>query len=428
MDYKIQKLTNGLFIWGFRNEALHSVTMAFIFPVSPGELQKQEAGLYHYLEHLFFRRLGDLSQEELYCTLERMGTTLRGTAYPEYIRFAVTTLPKYCDRVFDILIKLFETSRWTSADLREEKTVVVNQILYQDYYDFRKIADREYYKGTGYEYPIMGSKGNARFWTKMKVEACREQVIDVGRAAFVVAGAYDEHWLSIACRKMEVISSHSRGACFEKRMPQRFGCRRVETDSFFLRTDYDVADILLSFDVPSDMDLCAAEYVSSILGEGDGAILSLRLREQLGLTDEVYSFVSRLRDSCRLVIQCSTANSLVEVCLKEIFSCLSAFCEEIPETSFSMAKPFLTENRVKLYDDSFAMMEFLENRFLYPGLFKTVEECINCYEQIDLNQLAVAARCLFTGNNLFLGVAHNGEVQESRVREIRKKWEKCRNT
>lgn len=411
------KLKNGMAVYSYSNSALHSVTMAVVFPVDLNVLQKQENGIYHYIEHLFFRRLGDIPQSQLYYTLECLGTSLRGTTYAEYICFSITILPKYCCQVFDILIKIFEPQQWTMSDLREEKKVVLNQILCENYYDFRKIADRKYYQGTGYVYPVMGYASNARFWTKAKVEGYRKEIFDAGRAGFILTGAFPQEFYWSVIEKLSDLPSLGEFV-FTQNYPTRFNQRNSETDCFLYQCNYAIADILLSFDVPENLDMCQVEFLSCMLGEGDGSVLSVSLREKLALTNEIYSTVCHSRNGNRLVIQCTTEQKNIIKCVRAILCEIKSFCTKIPEQSFLMAKPFLTENRAQLYDDSYEMMRFLVARFMYPGYFETLEDCICYYQQITLEELTVAAGELFTENNLFIAIAHDGHVQKKTIKNL----------
>ncbi|MBP3392299.1 MAG: insulinase family protein [Clostridia bacterium] len=359
MEYLRKKLNNGLTLYSYQNSDLHSVTMAVVFPVDPNVLNKTQSGIYHYLEHLFFRRLGDIPQAQLYCTLECMGTTLRGVTYLEHICFYVTVLPKYCLQVFDILVKVFEEQKWNTSDLREERNVVVNQIQCDNYFDFYKIADRKYYQGTSYSYPIKGNISNTRFWTKSLVEHYRKKVFDVGRSGFIIAGAFDEKCYCSIVRKLS--SYHSYGVCdFVKSNPVRFNQRNSVQDCFFYRSNYDVTDILMSFDISSDLNLCEVEFLSCILGEGDGSVLSISLRENLALTNEIYSSIVHSRNGNRLIIQCSATSENAKECIRQIFDVIHSFRKRIPERAFLMSKTFLTENRIQLYDNSYDLMNFFK--------------------------------------------------------------------
>ena len=77
-------LNNGLKVLVYPMLNTHSVTIGLYIKAGSGYEKGRFVGTTHLLEHLHFRKCGNLSQEELYYKMERIGSTLRAvTIYNE---------------------------------------------------------------------------------------------------------------------------------------------------------------------------------------------------------------------------------------------------------------------------------------------------------------------------------------------------------
>lgn len=96
-------LNNGIELILAQNESVNSVNIGFYFYGGSAEETVYESGIHHLLEHMFFRRLSALSQPELYSALNRIGATMRGATYLNFLRFDITVSPKHIKAAFDII-------------------------------------------------------------------------------------------------------------------------------------------------------------------------------------------------------------------------------------------------------------------------------------------------------------------------------------
>ena len=87
-------LNNGFHIASFSMPNTHSITVGLYIRAGSKYESFEENGITHFLEHLHFRRLGDLSQQDLYYNMESIGGTLRAQTGRDYLKFSMKILPK----------------------------------------------------------------------------------------------------------------------------------------------------------------------------------------------------------------------------------------------------------------------------------------------------------------------------------------------
>ncbi len=82
----MMKLENGLELIFAPNKSCHSVNIGLYFFGGAAHESKSRIRNTSFLEHMFFRRLSELSQAELYSSLNRIGATMRGVSYQNILR------------------------------------------------------------------------------------------------------------------------------------------------------------------------------------------------------------------------------------------------------------------------------------------------------------------------------------------------------
>lgn len=114
-------LKNGLSLTIDRNERVSTVTYAIYFAVGSIYESERNQGISHLVEHMFFRRLNHLSQEEFYFRTESMAGTVGGTTSTQYTRLELTVISDYAAEAFELMKGIFADFRWTIDELEAEK-------------------------------------------------------------------------------------------------------------------------------------------------------------------------------------------------------------------------------------------------------------------------------------------------------------------
>lgn len=416
-NYKKANLNNGLECSFYSNKNLHSISIGLYFKA--GLLY--EEGLYgisHLIEHLFFRRLHDLEQKELYYLMESIGGSLRGGTFLDSMCFNLKVLPLHFTTAIGIIHRIFLHEQWTNEDIKKEKQVVLNQIEYQYYEGFYEYANRIYFSGTNFEYPIMGRKSYIKSITAKEIELFMNKIINPKTACLVMTGnitSIDQKGVIELFNNIKVSDNSVRA----KEITPHNYCQRSDADNFIDDIEWQTSEVLISFDVPSYLDIYCVNFISSILGEGVGSKLPMLLREKLGLTNEIYSEVKKHPGVKRLVIKLMVNNVNLEDALIAVFKVLKEIKIQISKCEYNSSRVFLTENKRFLYDDSDKLNFVIGyDSFIQGEKFIDIENMINDYSIISIKDLQSTAEKLLTGKNLFIVVSNNKNiVKHSKIKK-----------
>lgn len=98
-------LPNGIKTIYYPIQQTHSITIGLYIKVGSRYENSSNNGITHLLEHLHFRRLGVLTQEEIYHNMESLGSTLRAATHKDFVRYHMKVRPKHLNECIVFLRK-----------------------------------------------------------------------------------------------------------------------------------------------------------------------------------------------------------------------------------------------------------------------------------------------------------------------------------
>lgn len=95
MNKQIENLPNGILLITHQLQHIHSVTLSVSFRTGTLYETEKNNGISHMVEHLFFRKLSNLTQRKLYLEMQKIGAEIIGRTYCDYVCFSITVVKKY---------------------------------------------------------------------------------------------------------------------------------------------------------------------------------------------------------------------------------------------------------------------------------------------------------------------------------------------
>ena len=88
----------------------------------------ETCGISHFIEHLIFRSINRYMDGALYPTLDRLGLSVEGITYREFLQFTVTGAPAHFADAARILTYALLPLNLTAEDIRTERSRVIAEI------------------------------------------------------------------------------------------------------------------------------------------------------------------------------------------------------------------------------------------------------------------------------------------------------------
>lgn len=380
----------------------HSITVGLYIRAGSKYESFEENGITHFLEHLHFRRLGDLSQQDLYYNMESIGGTLRAQTGRDYLKFSMKILPKHLFACLQIFKRIVTADNWTESDLKLEKSVVINQID-QHYYTNESLAHDLIFKNSSLSYEIMGSVENVESFGLKKIKSFKRRIFNNENMLLCVTGNIDESSKNLIKSTFEDLNINCGMKLYNNCIPGHYFKRKP--DIVFDYADWDMLDVHLAFDVSSSVSEEKINLLNCITGEGVGSRLQGVLREKLGYTADISSY-TEVYEECSVIHIVYTVNKKhFTDSLKALTDTLNKMKHNICEKDICVSLPFYSDNLAFVLDDTEQMNHIIGYyRFVINKEFNSIK----CGDVTELCEtLMTYAKNIFTPKNTCIAVTGN---------------------
>ena len=365
------------------------VTVALFFKGGAAYEQPDEIGIFHMIEHLFFRNLDDLDWKTLFFEVDKIGAVFNAATYRDFIKFEITIKHnKFFEKAWKILFRVLSDFEWTATDLIAEKAVIKNQIRFKGY-DFFGAVERLYFDIPAFDQTIMGTQTNIENLSLSQINLYKKAYFNCNNCCVVIAGTVSDQDLNTCIAACAAINNAAPPIKQLKLMPRYAFSRKLQQDALEITTD-DICEVCLSFDI--DLHTCKnigeIQMLASIIAGGDGSRLNEKLVYEHCLTDAVTAVFDAYFDIGRLVSK------------KDILSnCV-----------------FFTKNLMHLSSKELAMNLGWFNFILhYPY---DLHRLINANKTIDEITIQRTAQRILRSDNLFIHLSYNEQYEHKIMRRL----------
>src|SRR5215475_8510542 len=122
------RLPNGVRVLSEELPSLGSVTIGIWVENGSRYEQPEQAGISHYLEHLFFKGTERRTAAQIAEEFDAIGGVLNAFTGKEYTCYYGKTLAEHLPLAEDILADIFLHSRFDPEEIERERTVVLQEI------------------------------------------------------------------------------------------------------------------------------------------------------------------------------------------------------------------------------------------------------------------------------------------------------------
>jgi len=136
LEFRSQRLDNGLEIIAETNEDAHSMSVAFLVRAGSRDETDAVAGVSHFLEHMCFKGTPRRSADDVNREFDEIGAHHNAFTSEECTAYYASVLPEYQERCVDLLADILRPSL-RPEDFDMEKKVILEEIqMYLDHPPF----------------------------------------------------------------------------------------------------------------------------------------------------------------------------------------------------------------------------------------------------------------------------------------------------
>jgi len=383
-DIKIHRLDNGFTIAMERLPYVHSATLGVWVKTGSAAETPVQAGLAHFLEHLFFKGTPTRTVHQIMDDIERRGGYINAGTSREYTNIYVRMLEEYAGEGLEVLFDILNNSLF--QDIEKERSVILEEIAsVEDTPDelSHDLLSEFHWPGHPLGRPV---SGYAETVSKFGLENFR-QFYDTWytpqNIVFSIAGKFDEE---------DVLRRVEKAMCGRKSapVPAMEGAPRFQSVIKIEERPISQVHIGIAFPGPSATaeDRFKCSLLTGILGGGGTARLFEIIREQEGLAYNVYAYHTNHIHTGMMGIYEAVAPQNCGRALALTFKELQRIREvPVEEKELECVRQQLKGSMLMAMEGTQSRMAYMAKGLLFHGRIPPVEEVIAEIDAVTVDDL-----------------------------------------
>jgi predicted Zn-dependent peptidase len=382
------------------------VTLAVLFKVGSRYESDAQAGISHFLEHMFFKgsaRFG--GAKEIAEAIEGVGGMLNAGTDKELTVYWVRVPKTKAQLGIEVLGDMLFSPRLDQAELEKERLVVLEELrMYQDspQEHVHSLFDQITWPNHPLGRDVVGTEASVKSLTRDDLLSYLDTHYLPKNLVVTVAGPLShEEAVNLIQPHLKVRGNGSLAPTF---LPSS---RNGSIPHVLLKSKKtEQAHICLGVHAPSymDKDRYVVDILNTVLGEGMSSRLFLEVREKLGLAYDVHSWVSKLYDTGVLGVYAGTEPRQAARAVGAIVGQLKRLCDEpVSETELTKAKEFYKGRLLLQMESTSSVATWYGGQEAQTGKIELVEETMAQVDAVSAADLTRISRELF-GQSLQLAV------------------------
>lgn len=287
---EIFSLPNGIRVVCEEMKYLRSASLGVWVKVGSAYEKKENNGISHMVEHMFFKGTSNRTAKQLAEDTARIGGNMNAYTSKECTTFYVTTLDQHLEHAIEIIGDMINNSLFHDDDISKEKSVILEEIdMYEDSPEdmVHEMIQKEVWKDHPLGYIISGEKDIVREYNREQLLQFVADYYVAENMVISIAGNFKTKDI------IDILEVHfgnipPRTHNHEQTAPKYYRC--------FYSDEKDIEQIHMNMAYKCihrhSNEKYALTIVNAILGGSENSRLYQVIREEMGLTYSIYSYGS----------------------------------------------------------------------------------------------------------------------------------------
>jgi len=372
---KVTTLSNGVKIVSEFIPYLKSFSLGFWFNIGARDENLRNNGISHFIEHMLFKGTKTRSAKQISDEIESYGGYLNAFTSKEQTCYYGRGLSENFKKTFVVLSDMIQNPSFKDSHIKKEAGVVIDELKDIDDNPEELIFDKfeeSIFSGHTLSYPIIGTEKNILSYNSNILHQFHKANYRLDNLLISVSGAiHHEEAVALAEKYFtgKRTTSNQKRKTFVKQIVSEVNIDKEiqQVHSILGRTTY-------GFNDPRRHKL---KVLSTLLGDGSSSRLFQAVREKLGMTYQINTFLNSYLDVSAFGVYYSTnekqAGKVSEIVHRE-FSKLRNI--EVKPKELKRVKEYIKGNTLMSLESTTNRMIRLANSLLHYGKIVPIEEIL----------------------------------------------------
>ncbi|MBN1375938.1 MAG: insulinase family protein [Dehalococcoidia bacterium] len=414
MDYKKIILDNGVKLITCHMPHTRSVSVLFFVTVGSCYESNNLAGISHFIEHMCFKGTQKrASSREISEAIEGVGGIMNGGTDREMTSYWCKLASQHFEKAVDVIVDLLRDPLFRSEDVDKERQVIIEEInmsLDSPQQRAGMLFDELMWPGGPMGRDVAGSKESVSAIDRPQMLKYLNDYYTPENILISIAGdVEDDRVISVVTRYTEdwkkgVRPDYISSMSDQKQMRMRMEYRDTEQVNMLLGVEgYSVFH----------PDRFTSDLLSMILGEGMSSRLFTEIREKLGLTYDIHSYVEHFRESGSFVIQAGIEPGQTVNTIRAVLGQLALMREGIPFAELNKAIEMAKGRLLLSMENSRNVAGWYGAQEILTGKIMTVDDVTQAIEKVTVADIQRVACQLFETDRVNLALV--GPINEQDI-------------
>ncbi len=376
-----------------------SFTLGFWFNVGARDESLRNNGISHFIEHMLFKGTKKRTAKMIAEEIESYGGYLNAFTSKEHTCYYSKGLSENLGRTFSVLSDLIQNPIFKETHIRKEAGVVIDELKDLDDSPEELLFDKFeeiIFSGNRLSYPVIGKESNILKFNSNELFNYHNSNYNTDGLLIVASGNLKHDEL---IKLTEKYITHRKTRY--RRSRDKFNNKKVE-DAFIEKDVQQVHTIIGRATYGyNDKRRIPVRFLSALLGEGSSSRLFLAVREKLGITYQINSFLNSYNDTSAFGVYFSTNQNQYARVIDIIFKRFKKL-KDIPisERELKKVKEYLKGGIVLSLESTTNRMMRIANSILYYDKVVSVEEYLSKIDKITSEDVQKTANDLLKDSKL----------------------------
>ncbi len=395
--YQKTILPNGVKVLTETIPYVRSVSLGLWIDVGSRDESNQSSGISHFIEHMAFKGTRTRSASEIASYLESVGGVLNAFTGREQTCYYAKFLDEHLEKAVEILFDLTNNPTFVNSDIEKEKKVIIEEI--RDIEDspgdlIHDLFAGAIFGGHALGRSIMGTRSTVRGMNRSKVLRYTEKFYRPDRIIVAACGNLQHKRLVQLTNKyvdQRIMPEFPDG----RKKPKFKSYRKI----YRRKTNQTHICLGLPAKEFTHESRTALLLLNSILGGGMSSRLFQRLREDLGLVYNVFSYLDFFADNGIFGIYLGTDGKNVKKALAAVKKEMDNITRsKLSRTEVEKSKEQLKGNLMLGLENTSNRMNRLARHELLVDRHISLDETITTIDAVKPDEVTEIARDVFQSN------------------------------
>ena len=413
-EVEITTLSNGTRIVSESVPHLKSFSLGFWFNVGARDENISNNGISHFIEHMLFKGTKRRSAKRISEEIESYGGYLNAFTSKEHTCYYTRGLSEHLPRTFSVLADMIQNPLFRENHVKREAGVIIDELHDVDDNPEELIFDKfeeVIFKGNRLSMPVIGREGNILKFNSEELQKFHQKKYSTSKLIIIASGSVKHNELvKLAEKHIEKSKSASRTRR-EKFVPHK-------VDDLILDKEFNQVHTIIGRSTAgiSSKKRNRIKVLSTLLGEGSSSRLFQAVREKLGITYHIASFLNSYHDVSSFGVYFSTNLMQADKVLNIVFREFNKLKEtKIKEKELMKVKAYLKGGTLLNLESTTNRMLRIANSMMYFNRIVSVEDFIKDIESVTADDLMKLANDVLNEKKLVKVILKSNSKKLSKV-------------